>query len=64
MEPFTLDDGYEGYLAFQVGDGVCDTSLPGCTDPNALNPVQGANVDATGAFVYQEPSFTRTTLSQ
>ena len=23
MEPFTLVDGYEGYLAFQVGDGVC-----------------------------------------
>ena len=37
----------------QVGDGVIYTSLSGCTDSNALNPVQGANVD-DGSCVYLE----------
>ena len=44
-DTFTLDDGYAGYLAFDVGEVACDTNLPGCTEPDALNYVQGANVD-------------------
>ena len=44
-DTFTLDNGYAGYLAFQVGEGTCDTSLLGCTEPDALNFVQGANTD-------------------
>ena len=35
MEPFTLDEAdTKGVFGVpEKGDGVCDTSLPGCTDP-------------------------------
>ncbi len=42
---FTLAGGFYGFHPFSLGTGDCEFLLPGCTDPEALNFLQGATVD-------------------
>ena len=50
---FALADGGYGYHTFSIGTEDCVFLLPGCTDPEALNFVQGANSD-DGSCAYIE----------
>ena len=50
---FSLTDGGYGFLTFSIGTEDCVFLLPGCTDPEALNFIQGATVD-DGSCAYVE----------
>lgn len=50
---FTLMDGAYGFLSFSINSEDCLFLLPGCTDPGALNFVQGATED-DGSCTYVE----------
>jgi len=51
--PFSMENGFFGFLNFSVGDATCNFLIPGCADPEALNYMQGATVDA-GTCTYSE----------
>jgi len=50
---FTLTDGFYGFINFSVGDADCTFLITGCTDPEALNYMQGSTVD-DGSCAYLE----------
>ena len=50
---FSLSDGFYGFQSFSLGTEDCVFLLPGCTDPEALNFLQGATVD-DGSCTYVE----------
>ena len=52
-EPFSLEQGGYGFLPFTVGEVECDFQLPGCTDPEAVNYIQGTTLD-DGSCTYLE----------
>ena len=41
----TLNNGFFGYMPFTVGEEECDFQMGGCTDPEAINFLEGATVD-------------------
>ena len=42
---FTIDEGFFAYLPFTIGDVACTFELGGCTNPEAINYVEGATYD-------------------
>lgn len=44
-ETFTMNNGFFGYLPFTVGEEECNPQFGGCTDPEAINFVEGATID-------------------
>ena len=54
---FTLFDGFYGLHTFSVGEEDCVFLLPGCTDPEALNFIQGATVDDGSCAYVQSFSY-------
>jgi len=49
----SFDDGFLAYATFDVGidTDACVWELPGCTDPNAENYTEGANLDDGSCFL-------------
>jgi polyhydroxybutyrate depolymerase len=55
---FTLENGFFGYLPFTVGEAACDFQLGGCTNPDAINFVEGATYDDGSCTEIQSFTYT------